>query len=170
MQRQASLKMDVQNRLELNTHLRLVRFAQALAPDKLATAERASLDEALDGLSGQPIFYPKKLKLHMFNLHVQRLQSEALSTLNLSTLQKLWQTVRCYSIGPAQCLDLKAPVLCTLGLESYEACRVFMDAMMIDIILPLVLEGASRVSVISLHLQGSARVAGAGPPRRHRGG
>ena len=138
-------KLPVKEKLQLNTHLRTARSAEALAAGNLASLGQTALDEHLANLIALPsLEWPASVQKGLFELQELELVKRCLSSMGKPEFADLWARVRPYVCEGDQPTTLKDPHLRNLSLTKQEKAAVFLDIMVTQLFLPLILSGEGK--------------------------
>ena len=145
----AQSRMSVKEKLLLGTHLKLCRCAQALAPEQLQVQTKDQILEAADALAGHVTTWPEALQRAMWERNVSELVQGVVSHLTSDRLSQLWARMRPYECDDKNAkLSLRDPFLGRMSMKEEERNAMFMDVLLTRLVLPLLLGGESKMSVV----------------------
>ena len=147
----ATGKMNVKEKLQTQAHLRLVSCCITLSPDVIQTKNAEQIQEALEELHPQDVRYPESLQVHLFRKEVQELQVAYLSTLDRAKVTDLWTCLRpaCFENEEMK-MDLRRPCLSTLSLSLEERVDMWLDHLITNCLLPLMMEGEKKSQTVAI--------------------
>ena len=148
--REESAKMPLKEQLDLNAHIKVVEAALLLSPDELPRQTKASINDSIDQLLEQdmPFSWPSGLQLSLWSAHAKALLAQ-LSSMDGSAYDEAWKCIRPYKLpGDAARVNLKAPVLCCLDLPAESRVQHFLEAIIVSLLMPWLLDGEARLPSI----------------------
>ena len=141
----ACSKLPVKERLILTNHLRMARAAEALGSGNLSSLGQAALEEHINTLSTLKLEdWPVAVQRGLFELHQSELVNRVVSGLGKTEFMDLWSRVRPHCCKDDAATTLLDPHLRNLSFKGDEAVEIFMDIMVTQLFLPMILAGEPK--------------------------